>query len=70
LNPSLCPSLILAQMEFAPNGTFVRAFEQPNAVLPRLGDATLWLNSIGPHAEDISSGRQSNLGYEGPCCCR
>jgi len=48
--------------EFDRGGRFIRAFEQPDNILPKLADGTFdFLNGRGV----IATGRQDNRGYEG-----
>lgn len=47
--------------EFRPNGSFLRAFETPNNIVPRAGN-------VPNYADDpptLTSGRQDNRGFEG-----
>lgn len=47
--------------EFRPNGSFLRAFETPNNIVPRAGSTPNYVD--GPPT--LTSGRQDNRGFEG-----
>jgi MYXO-CTERM domain-containing protein len=51
--------------EFAPSGNFIRAYDVPSNLVPKVGGTTNYNASAPPGGGSLSSGREGNRGLEG-----